>query len=302
MPPERLGPLFGASAYLLWGLLPLYWRALEPAGSVEILAHRFVWSFLLVLGIVALRRRWGWIRDLWHRPKALAAVVFAAVAITLNWATFIWGVNNGHVVETSLGYFINPIVTVALGVLVLREQLRPAQWAALGLAAFAVVVLTVDYGRLPWIALVLAFSFATYGLVKKVTRVGAVESLAVETAVITPFAFGFLLLLDSRGAGTFGHTGGGHTLLLVATGVATAVPLLFFGAAASRIPLSLLGLLQYIAPSLQFALGVLVFAEPMPTVRLVGFALVWTALVVFTAESLAFRRRQLRLAAQTVSV
>jgi len=297
MRDERLGAAFGASAYLIWGLLPLYWRLLEPAGALEILAHRFAWSLVFVLAVLAVRHQWGWVRDLLHRPRALGLLALAGVVIAVNWATYIWAVNHDHVVETSLGYFTNPIVTVALGVVVLHERLRRAQWVAVGIAGLAVVVLTVDYGRLPWIALTLAFSFATYGFCKKVAGVGALESLAVETTVIFLPALAWLLLLAHRHQGSFGSSAG-HSLLLASTGIATAIPLLCFGAAARRIPLAMLGLLQYLAPALQFLLGVLVFSEPMPPARLAGFGLVWAALAVFTADSLTFRRRRLRLAAQ----
>ncbi len=220
----------------------------------------------------------------------------AAVLIGANWTLYIWGVNNEHVVETSLGYFINPVVTVVIAVLVLHERLRPLQWVAIGLGALAVVVLTVDFGRPPWIALGLAFSFAAYGLLKKQvgTRVGAVQSLTVETAVLFLPALGFLVLLDVRGDGQLGHSGLGHGLLLASAGIATAVPLLFFAAAARRVPLSVLGMLQYLAPVLQFATGVLLYDEPMPASRLAGFALVWAALVLLSAETLRHRHRTRR--------
>jgi chloramphenicol-sensitive protein RarD len=225
----------------------------------------------------------------------------AAVIITFNWGTYIWGVVNGHVIETSLGYFINPLVTVVMGVVVLRERLRPVQWAAVGLAAIAVLILTVDYGRPPWIALVLAFSFGTYGLIKKKVNVGAVESLGVETGILLVPAVAFLMILEVNGTGSFTHAGLRTDLLLVGAGVITAVPLLFFGAAAIRVPLTTLGLLQYLAPIIQFALGVIVFREAVPPVRLVGFALVWTALAVLTAETLAHRRKVRVLAAAQVT-
>lgn len=301
MPTERLGAVYGASAYLLWGVLALYWPLLQPAGAIEVLAHRIVWSLVFVAGILLAKRHWAWVRDVGRNPRAVGALVVAAVIISVNWTTYIWAVSNGHVVETSLGYFINPIVTVTLGVLVLGERLRPAQWVAVGVASVAVLVLTVNYGRLPWVALTLAFSFAAYGLLKKVARVGAVESLTIETAVLFVPALGWLLLLERGGEGSFGHYGLGDALLLAGAGVVTAVPLLFFGAAARRVPLSVLGVLQYLAPTIQFLLGVFVFAEPMPAVRLAGFALVWTALAIFTAESLASRRRQLRVAAEAVN-
>jgi chloramphenicol-sensitive protein RarD len=296
---ERRGVAYGAAAYLIWGLFPLYWPLLEPAGSVEILAHRIVWSLVFVLGVLAVTRSWAWIGPLLADRVSMRRMVLAAVLIAGNWCLYIWGVNNEHVVETSLGYFINPVVTVMIGVLVLRERLRPVQWAAIGLGTVAVLVLTVDYGRPPWIALGLAFSFATYGLLKKQvgTTVGAVQSLTVETAVLFLPALGWLLYLESTGAGQLGHSGVGHGMLLASAGVATAIPLLFFAAAARRVPLSVLGMLQYLAPVLQFLTGVLVYDEPMPASRLAGFALVWAALVLLTAESLRHRRRLRRAAA-----
>jgi chloramphenicol-sensitive protein RarD len=296
---ERRGVAYGAAAYLIWGLFPLYWPLLEPAGSVEILAHRIVWSLVFVLGVLAVTRSWAWIGPLLADRVSMRRMVLAAVLIAGNWCLYIWGVNNEHVVETSLGYFINPVVTVMIGVLVLRERLRPVQWAAIALGTVAVLVLTVDYGRPPWIALGLAFSFATYGLLKKQvgTRVGAVQSLTVETAVLFLPALGWLLYLESTGAGQLGHSGVGHGMLLASAGVATAIPLLFFAAAARRVPLSVLGMLQYLAPVLQFLTGVLVYDEPMPASRLAGFALVWAALVLLTAESLRHRRRLRRAAA-----
>jgi chloramphenicol-sensitive protein RarD len=297
---ERRGVAFGVAAYLLWGMFPLYWPLLQPATPPEILAHRIVWSLLVVVGLLAVRRNWGWLRGLGRRRLGL--LTLAAVVISVNWATYIHGVNSDHVVETSLGYFINPLVTVLLGVVVLRETLRPVQWGAIGLAALAVVVLTVDYGRPPWIALVLAVSFAAYGLLKKKAGVGALEALTVETAVLVLPALAFIGVLSARGAAAFGASGTGHAALIAGSGVVTAVPLLCFGAAANRVPLSTLGLLQYLAPVLQFLIGVLVFREQMPASRWVGFVLVWTALVVLSADGLrSVRRRQLALAAEPVA-
>jgi chloramphenicol-sensitive protein RarD len=295
----RRGTLYGVAAYGLWGLFPLYWPLLEPAGAVEILAHRIVWSLVVVVALLALGGRVAALRRLGRRAYVLLSL--AAVVITVNWGTYIWGVNNEHVVETSLGYFVNPLVTVLMGVVVLHERLRPAQWGAVALATVAVVVLTLDYGRPPWIALALAFSFATYGLLKKKAGVGAAESLAVETGVLVLPAAAFLVWLSSRGAGTFGTEGLGHAVLLAGAGLVTAIPLLFFSAAATRVPLTTLGLLQYLAPTFQFAIGVFLYGEPLPPVRLVGFVLVWAALAVFTVEALEHRRRQIRLAVQAAA-
>lgn len=282
----------------MWGAVPLYWPLLEPAGAVEILAHRVLWSCLTMgVLILALRRR-GQLRDIWRDRRVRLVLTIAAAVITVNWTTYIWGVNNGRVVETSLGYFINPLVTVLMGVLILHERLRPLQWGALGIATGAVVVLSLDYGRLPWVALVLAFSFGSYGLCKKTANVGATESLAYETAVIAPFAAVYLAWLGATGGSHFTGHGAGHALLFVSTGIVTAVPLICFGAAATRVSMVTLGLLQYLAPVLQFALGVLYFHEDMPAGRWIGFVLVWIALAIFTVEAVNHRRRQLRLAVE----
>ena len=302
MAETRRGFLLGVAAYSLWGLFPLYWPLLEPAGAVEILAHRVVWSLAVMAVLVLAVRRGPQLRRAFATPRTRALLTVAAVVIAVNWGTYIWGVNNGHVVETSLGYFINPLVTVLMGVVVLGERLRRLQWIALGLATVAVLGLTVEYGRPPWIALVLAFSFATYGLAKKQANVGAVESLTVETAVLTPVALGYLGWLASQGSLEFGRHGTGHTLLLLGAGVVTAIPLICFGAAAIRVSLTTIGLLQYLTPTIQFALGVFVFHEPMPVLRWVGFALVWAALALFTFETLNHHRRHLRLAAEAAAL
>jgi chloramphenicol-sensitive protein RarD len=295
----RRGFLLGVAAYLMWGLFPLYWPLLRPSGAIEILAHRIVWSLLVVAALLAIGRNWGWIRSLGRRRLGLLSA--AAVVIAVNWGTYIWGVNHEHVVETSLGYFINPLVTVLFGVVLLGERLRTVQWWAIGLAVVAVVVLTVDYGRPPWIALTLACSFGTYGLLKKKANVGAVESLSVETAVLLLPALAYLMFLHGSGDGTFANDGWGHAALLVVSGVITAVPLLCFGAAAIRIPLTTIGLLQYLAPVFQFLIGVLVKHEDMPPSRIVGFALVWLALAILTVEGVRSHRRSLRDSAEAVA-
>ncbi|MEV6317222.1 EamA family transporter RarD [Streptomyces sp. NPDC051776] len=288
---QRTGLLCGVAAYGLWGLVPLFWPLLKPASAVEILAHRMVWSLAAVGLILLALRRWAWLSELARQPKRLALVAVAATVISVNWGFYIWGVNSGRVVETSLGYFINPLVTILFGVVLLKERMRPAQWAAVGIGAVAVVVLTAGYGRLPWIALVLAFSFATYGLVKKKIGLGGMESLAAETAVQFLPALGFLLFLSSRGTSTFAAEGVPHALLLACCGLVTAVPLVCFGAAAIRIPLSTIGLLQYLAPVLQFLLGLVWFHERMPAERWAGFGLVWLALTMLTWDALRAARR-----------
>lgn len=291
MNPIRLGYLYGLGAYLLWGFFPIYLKLLRPAGPMEILAHRIVWSVAFVALLLAAARNIGFLRALLRRPRALAGITAAAALIAVNWGTYIYGVNSDRVVETALGYFINPLVSVLLGVFVLRERLRPAQWAALGVGALAVAVLTVDYGRLPYLALTLAFSFAGYGLVKKRLGLPAAEGLFVESAVLALPALAYLGWLVRRGDSTFGHVSAGHTVLLVLAGAATAIPLLLFAGAANRLPLSALGMLQYLAPILQLGCGVLIFHEPMPPARLAGFALVWLALIVFTADAVRHSRR-----------
>lgn len=292
MTPSRQGTLYGASAYLLWGLFPIYWPLLEPSTALEVLAHRVLWSLVVVVVLLGITRRLAYVRAAVKDRRRLAQIAVAAVVVGVNWGTYIYGVTNDRVLETSLGYFVNPIVTVLLGVLVLGERLRPAQWTALGLAFLAVVVLTVENGSPPWIALVLAFSFGTYGLLKKTAGVGAVEGLAIETGVLLPVAAAYVAFLGVTGAGTFGSEGPAHMALLAGAGIVTAVPLLLFGAAASRVPLTTLGMLQYFAPTVQFLLGVTLFAEPLPPVKLLGFVLVWAALVLFTSDVVRHHRRQ----------
>ncbi|WP_024755997.1 EamA family transporter RarD [Streptomyces exfoliatus] len=297
----RAGLLYGIGAYGMWGLVPLFWPLLKPAGAVEILAHRMVWSLVFVgLALLALRR-WSWIPELARSPRKLALITVAAAVISVNWGLYIWSVNAGKVVEASLGYFINPLVTIALGVLVLKERLRPAQWAAVGVGFAAVLVLAIGYGQPPWISLTLAFSFAIYGLVKKKLNLGGLESLAAETAVLFLPALGYLIWLGTQGALAFGSEGAGHAALLASTGIVTAVPLVCFGAAAIRVPLSTLGLLQYLAPTFQFLLGVLYFHEAMPPERWAGFSLVWLALTLLTWDALRTARRSRAAMADAVA-
>jgi chloramphenicol-sensitive protein RarD len=292
MKDRRQGIVYGIAAYALWGLFPLYWPLLKPASAVEILAHRVTWSLVLTALLVSRLGGGSWLRAIgWRRFRMLAV---AATLVSLNWGIYIWAVNHRHVVETSLGYFINPLVSVMLGVVFLGERLRRGQWIAVGIAATAVVVLTVDYGRLPWIAFALAASFGLYGFVKKKAAVPALPSLTVETGLVFLPALAYLVFLDVDGAGTFGRLSRGHDLLLAACGVVTAVPLLCFAAAANRVPLSMLGFLQYIAPALQFLCGVLVYREAMPSSRWIGFGLVWLGLAVFSVESVLHHRRSAR--------
>ena len=300
MDERRLGVLSGLAAYTMWGLFPLYFPLLEPAGGVEIVAHRIVWSLLFVAVLLTAVRRWGLVRAAVADRRTVLVLGGASLLIAANWLIFVYGVNSGHVVETSLGYFINPLVSVLLGVVVFGERLRRLQCVAVAIAAIAVAVLTVDYGRPPWIALGLAASFGLYGLMKKVVRVEAAPGLFLETAVMTLPAIALLGFLHADGTGTFGGAGTGHALLLVSSGIATAVPLLLFAAAARRIPLSTIGLMQYVTPLMQLTIGVFVYDEPMPPARLAGFAIVWLALAVFTVDSLRQARSTRRSAAVPV--
>jgi chloramphenicol-sensitive protein RarD len=299
---ERRGLWLGVAAYVMWGLFPLYWPHLRPAGAVEILAHRMVWSLVFMLLVLAVLRRWSWIRVLLRDPARLAKIVVAGIVITANWGLYIWGVNSHQVVETSLGYFINPLAFIAIGVLVLGERLRNAQWVAVGLGVAAVVVLTVAYGRLPWLALVLATSFTIYGYVKKTVGLAPTESLTAETAVMFLPTAGYLAYLSWTGEGTLGTVSVGHTLLLLGTGIVTAIPLLCFGAATVRVPLSTIGMLQYLGPILQFSVGVWINHEAMPGSRWAGFGLIWGALVVLSVDALQQSRQTRRALARSAAI
>lgn len=287
---SRAGVASGFSAYVLWGLFPLYWGLLEPATPAEVLAARVLFSLAFLAVLVALTRQRAAVRGVLADRRRLGILAVAAAFVSVNWGVFIWAVDNDHVVDASLGYFINPLVSIALGVLVLRERLRPLQWLAVGIAALAVLYATVSLGRPPWVALVLAFSFGFYGLAKKLAGVDAVPSLTVEMLVLTPFAVGYLAWLWSTGALVLGSQGWAHALFMVGAGPVTALPLLLFGVAAHRVPLSVLGPLQYVAPSLQLVLGVWVLGEPMSPERWLAFVGVWIALVVFTVDAVRAAR------------
>jgi chloramphenicol-sensitive protein RarD len=297
----RRGVGYGFAAYFLWGMFPLYFRLLDASGSFEILLHRILWSLaVLLLVVLATRATRSDLRAVLARPRAVAALAAAAAAIGLNWGIYIYAVNSGQVVEAALGYFINPLVTVALGVVVLGERLRPAQWVAVAVGAAAVAVLTVDYGRLPWIALSLALSFGTYGLIKNRVGgrgVGALSGLATETIVLGPIALGVLVWYEVTGRGTFTVDAPRQALLLVSAGVVTVGPLLLFAAAARRVPLTTMGLLQYLTPTLQLLVGVAVLHEHVPPARWAGLGLVWLALVILTTDMLRTARRNAQLAA-----
>jgi chloramphenicol-sensitive protein RarD len=287
----RTGYAYALTANLSWGFFPIYFKALRPSSAVEILAYRILGSIVLVALLVFATRGWRRVLALWHRPRTLAVIGAATALIALNWGTYIYGVDSGHVVETSLGYFINPLVAVFFGLFAFGERLRRWQWVALGIGAVAVIVLSVDYGRLPWIALTLAFSFAAYGLVKKRLGLPPTDGLFVESAMLTLPALAYVGWLTAQGRSTLGHVSPAHTVLLLLSGVATAVPLLLFAAAANRIPMTGLGMLQYLTPTLQLLCGILLYHEPMPSSRLLGFGLVWIGLLVFTWDAVRNARR-----------
>lgn len=288
---DRRGLSLGLTAYGLWGLFPLYWPLLKPASALEILASRIIWSFISLTLFTSATRRWEAVRSTVRNPRQLLLLSAAAVLVSVNWGLYIWAVNTHHVVETALGYFINPLVSVTFGVLILRERLNRGQWFGILIAATAVAALTIDYGRLPWIALTLACSFGGYGLLKKVVGVDAFASLTIETAVMTLPALGLMWFCSMNTGLTLASHGWLHAGLLALAGPVTAVPLLFFGAAARRVPLSMLGLMQYLAPTLQFIIGITIAGEHMPASRWLGFIGVWVALVVFSVATARGRQR-----------
>jgi len=278
------GILYGIGAYALWGFFPIYWKLLHHVPALQLLGHRIGWSFVMLMAVVFVTRQWADFRSKLN-GRTLGIYFIAAILIGVNWLTYVWAVNAGFIVETSLGYFINPLLSVLLGVIILREKLRPAQWIPLGLAAAGVIYLTVVYGKLPWIALTLAFSFGVYGLVKKMAPLGSLYGLTLETGILFLPALIYLLTMEANGSGAFLHTGTNSDLLMIGAGIATTVPLLMFASAAKSIPLSMVGLLQYIAPTIQFLLGVFVYKEAFDFNHLIGFSVVWLALVIFWVEN-----------------
>ena len=285
------GILAGIGAYTMWGLFPIYWRLLEKDPAIEILAHRMVWSLIFVVILLSVQKEWRWLGPVLRNRRTVLIYTLAAILLAINWFAYIWAVNAGYVVEASLGYFINPLVNFLLGVIFLGEKLRPWQVAAVILAGAGVVYLTVSYGSLPWISLVLAFTFGMYGLIKKTAVLESTHGFSLETMVLFLPALGYLLYREATGIGAFGHQGTVTTLLLALAGPVTAVPLLMFGYSARKIPLSMLGFIQYITPTLQFLLGVFIYLEPFPPARLVGFSIIWLALLVYSLEGVLFNRR-----------
>ncbi len=286
------GTWYAIGAYVAWGLLPFYWKQLQQVPSLQVVSHRILWSCLMLFAVLLLSRQWRQFREAVRQPGIVGIYLGAAALIGINWFVYVWAVNAGFIVETSLGYFINPLISVALGVIFLRERLRPWQWPPVALAALGVLYLTFIYGALPWIALVLAFAFGFYGLLKKVAPLGSLYGLTLETAILSPLVLLYLLTAEWRGEGVFMHQGLLTDILIIGTGLATTMPMLLFASAARRIPLSLVGLLQYIAPTLQFLIGVLVYDEPFTQTRLIGFSIIWIALLVFGVEGALNHRAQ----------
>lgn len=297
---ERRGIWFATACYAIWGVFPLYFRLLAPTPAIDILAHRIIWSLGFLVILLTLRQEWRWLGPTLRSRRTFGLYALAGIVLAANWYTYIWSVNAGFVIESSLGYFINPLVSVLLGVLVMRERLRLGQWAAIATAAAGVLFLTISYGQLPWIALALAFTFAFYGLLKKHGTLHSMQGLTVETGTLLLPALVLLLFREASGHDSLVSYGGGKTLLLLSTGVVTVMPLVWFASAARLIPLSLLGILQYTAPTLQFLVGLLIFQEPFSQTRLIGFAIIWLALVIYSAEGFhhqhQLRQRQTPLA------
>jgi chloramphenicol-sensitive protein RarD len=287
------GVLYAALAYVSWGLFPIFFKQLSNVNAVEVVMHRMVWSLVFLLGVLAVLRRWVWLRDVAHQPKVLAAFALSALLLSANWSVYVWAVQNAHVVDASLGYFILPLVNVAFGFAFLKERPRPVQWLAVAVAAAGVVWLTVQAGRLPWVALVLAATFGVYGLLRKVATLGALEGLTLETLLLAPFAIGLLAWWAWHGRGALVQGDASTLGWLLLAGPLTAIPLLLFAAGARRIPMATLGILQYISPSLQMLLGVWLYGEAFDPARAVGFYLIWLALVVYSLDSLWNGRRKL---------
>lgn len=284
------GIVYAALAYAAWGVFPLYFRQVAGVPALEVVMHRTLWSLVFVLAVLVARRQLAWVRGLRREPRVVAAFGLSALLLSVNWLIYVWAVHHQHVVDASLGYFILPLVNVALGYVFLRERPRPAQWLALAVAAAGVAWLTLQTGRLPWIALALALTFGFYGLLRKTAVLGALEGLALETVLLAPLALGCLAWWGLRGTATWTQADPATLGWLMAAGPVTAIPLLLFAAGARRIPMAMLGLLQYISPTLQFALGVWLFGEAVQPARLAGFALIWGALVLYTLEG-AWQRR-----------
>ncbi|MBX2820944.1 MAG: EamA family transporter RarD [Rhodothermaceae bacterium] len=295
---NRRGVWYALAAYGLWGVLPIYWKSLGQVDAFEILMHRMVWSLIFLIAVLAIRKRFDWLRSVLRDKKTLLLYTVASLLLGSNWGLFIWAVNADFIVETSLGYYITPLFNVLLGMVVFKERLRAGQWVAIGVAALGVVYLTINYGHLPWIALGLALSFSLYGVLKKKAPLGAFEGLTIETAVLFLPALGYLLYLQSSGVGAIGQVDPMTHWLLALTGVATAIPLLFFSAAAQRIPLTWIGFIQYLSPSISMVIALFLYHEPFGVVRQIGFIIIGVALLLFTMENVVYMRRSKRASRQ----
>jgi len=287
------GIWYAIGAYASWGLFPIYWKLLHHVPALQLIGHRIIWSFFALIIIILCIRQWAGFRSTMFTVSVLRVYCIAAVLIGINWLTYVWAVNACHIVETSLGYFINPLLSVLMGVLFLHEHLRPRQWISIGLAAAGVLFLAIVHGSIPWIALTLAFSFAFYGLVKKTAPLGSLYGLTLETGILLLPASFYLFISDVNGTGAFLHTGTMADILLAGAGIVTTIPLLMFASAARRIPLSLIGILQYISPTLQFLIGVLIYHESFTFIQFIGYAIVWLALILFGLESFFAYRAQI---------
>ncbi|MBF0278411.1 MAG: EamA family transporter RarD [SAR324 cluster bacterium] len=272
------------TTYLLWGILPVFWKSIAKVPALEILSHRMLWFLLFLLVLLVWQKKWKWLSVAKENPKTLLPSLCCSVLLGINWYTFIWAVNSGFIVESSLGYFINPLVTILLGMLFLKEQLRPGQWLAMGISLGGIFHLTFNYGSFPWIAMILAFTFAFYALLRKTTKIGGLEGLSVEASVLFIPSLVYLVFLEQEGLATFGHVTYRTDFLLMATGIVTAVPLLFFSYGAKRVSMTMMGMLQYITPTMHFLLGVFLYKESLTLTRLIGFLAIWTALIVYSAE------------------
>ncbi len=284
------GILYGIGAYILWGFFPIYWKVLHVVPALQVIGHRIGWSFAVLLIYILVTKQWHDFRSVAFNAKTILIYAVAGILLSINWLVYVWGVNAGFIVETSLGYFINPLLSVLMGVIFLRERLRPTQWIPVVVAAIGVVYLTTVYGRLPWIALSLALSFGLYGLVKKLAPLGSLYGLTLETGIVFPAALIYLLFLQAKGAGAFLHSGTTVDFFLMGAGIVTTIPLLMFASAAKQIPLTMVGILQYIAPTLQFLIGIFIYKEPFDQSHLIGFGIVWAALIIFWVENFTANR------------
>jgi len=285
------GMWYGIGAYILWGFFPIYWKLLHHVSAMQVIGHRISWSFIVLIAFIFVTKQWKDFRRAAFNARTMWIYAIAGVLLSINWLIYVWGVNAGFIVETSLGYFINPLFSVLLGVLFLHERLRPSQWIPVIIAAIGVAYLTIVYGRLPWIALSLAFSFGFYGLVKKLAPLGSLYGLTLETGTVLPIALIYLAYVQSNATASFLHDGLQTDLLLAGAGIVTTIPLLMFASAAKQIPLTMVGILQYIAPTIQFLIGVFIYKEPFDHSHLIGFGIVWVALIIFWVENFVAQRK-----------